>query len=259
MLSEEKFLYLCCLELIITYCQYTEKKEEKKKCLKKQNKSRLLVLSFLVSSPVTTIHSAALQTNDLFFLLLTSQACPSPLFSLPSFSLKVTFFLLCASGLQCLGLLLSAFSASVQDMRGRALKHSPFFPELGRKEGRRSRRGVVTCMGYHLTPSFAEDNSPTPWVTRRYWLQRQKPKFDKIVISHIHTTYSILRKHVITALLVNHYLSSISFRLYVSQKMRKEMMDKMICQWLVRIPGNDEGPHPEHPCLTQKREQLIAP
>lgn len=76
MLLEEKFLYLCCLEVIIPYYQYTDEKENQ---MYVKKKSRLLLLSCLVISPVPTIHTAPPQTDELFFLLLTSQACTSPL------------------------------------------------------------------------------------------------------------------------------------------------------------------------------------
>lgn len=131
----------------------------------------MLVLSCLVSSPVTASHSAAPQTNDLFFLsasnfsglppFLLSPFFPSLFKLLFSYSVPLGSNVWACRSPQC------AFSANVQDMRGRALKHSPsphrvhYLAEPGRKEGRRSRRGVVTCMCYHLTPSFAEDNSPT--------------------------------------------------------------------------------------------------
>lgn len=133
---------------------------------KNKNKSKLLVLSCLVSTPVTAIHSAAPQTDDLFFLLLPSQACPSPPFSLLSY-VKLLFSYSVPLGSNVWACR-KAQCASVQDMRGRAIKHSPSphrvhcFAEPGKKEGRHSRRGVVTCMCYHLTPSFAEDKSPTP-------------------------------------------------------------------------------------------------
>lgn len=71
-----------------------------------------------------------------------------------------------------------AFSASVQDMRGRALKHSPSprwvhrFAEAGRKDVRRS---MMRCGNLHVLsphPFIIVDNSPITWVTSRYWSQR---------------------------------------------------------------------------------------
>lgn len=84
-----------------------------------------------------------------------------------------------------------ALSASVQDMRGRALKHSPSphgvrcFAGPGRKEGRRSREGLVTCMCYHLTHPFTEENSPTPMSHKALLITALEKKSGKIVISQI--------------------------------------------------------------------------
>lgn len=102
-------------------------------------------------------------------LLLLSPFLPSLLKLLFSYSVPLGSNVWACRSPQC------AFSASVQGMKGRALKHSPSphrvpcTAEPGKEGGGWSRRGVVTCMCYHLTPSFAED---TPWVTSHYWLQQ---------------------------------------------------------------------------------------
>lgn len=91
---------------------------------KNKNKSKLLVLSCLVSTPVTAIHSAAPQTDDLFFSASAFSGLPFSSF-LPSLLRKVTFFLLCASGLQCLGLSLSAM-CKCAGHEGQGYKTQPF-------------------------------------------------------------------------------------------------------------------------------------
>lgn len=153
--------------------------KKKIKCMSKK-KSRLLLLSCLVISPVPTIHTAAPQTDELFFLLLTSQACTSPLsrFLASLFKSLFSYTVPLGSDVWACPSARCAFSASVRDMRGRALKHSPSprwvhrFAEAGRKDVRRS---MMRCGNLHVLsphPFIIVDNSPITWVTSRYWLQR---------------------------------------------------------------------------------------
>lgn len=124
MLSEEKFLYLCCLELIVTDCEYTEKKEKKSMFKKKKKKEIPDLLFCPVWYPVRCPHcNQPLHKPTISFCLPQTQACPSP-----PFSLQVTFFRLSGSGLQCLGLPLSAMCIECKcaGHEGQSSKTQPF-------------------------------------------------------------------------------------------------------------------------------------